>query len=77
MPKLNLGTLTPKTTETPWTLWRMQNGTRTLAGEFARKDDALRAVGQLKKLFPKSVYYPEFTGKPISHCGDRGRSVDA
>lgn len=76
MPKLNLGTLTPKTTGTPWALWRRQNGIRSLAGEFAHKEDALRAIAQLQKLFPKSEYYAEFTGKPISHCGDRGRSVD-
>jgi hypothetical protein len=61
---IKLGKLTTNpTTETPWTLWRIQNGVRSLAGEFTCKDDALRAIAQLKKLFPNSDYYLEFTGK--------------
>lgn len=63
---LKLGKLTTNPpTETPWTLWRIQNknGVRSLAGKFTRKDEALRAVAQLQKLFPKSVWEVEFTGK--------------
>lgn len=63
-------------TTTPWTLWRVQGGIRSIAGEFATKDEAERAIAQLQKLFPASIYVTQFTGKPISHCDRRSKFND-
>lgn len=53
----------------PWAVYRSQ-GTRSNCGNFTTRSEASRAVAQLQKLFPDSVYRIEFEGKFQAAQGD-------
>lgn len=44
-----------------WSLWRDQ-GIRSFCGDFGSRAEAEKAIIQLKKLFPNSIYTIEFEG---------------